>query len=209
MTVIGDLIVAGRDIAAEKLVRGSGGNLSGRTEDKIFITRSGADLGRLTEADFVTIEPTPNLPPTTKPSSELAMHLAAYRSRPESHIILHVHPPKAISLGLLSLPLPALTPDFYLHLGAMVPFIPYITPTTTELAEAVGPFLANHPAALLQNHGVIVTGRDTPQALLRLFLLEEQAAIYLDALPAGTPRTLTPSDMRHLDTITAGRYKLK
>lgn len=209
MTIIGDLIMAGRDIVAEKLVRGSGGNLSGRNGETIFITRSGADLSCLTEADFVTLELNQTMPPTVKPSSELTIHLAAYRSRPETLIVLHVHPPKAISLGLLSLPLPALTPDFYLHLGAMVPFIPYITPTTIELADAIGPFLANHPAVLLQNHGVMVTGRDTPQALLRLFLLEEQAAIYLDALPAGTPRTLTPSDMHHLDTITAGRYKLK
>lgn len=207
MSVIDRLIETGRDIVAEKLVRGSGGNLSGREGEGVVITRSGADLGCLRPADFVTILPGRATPTAPKPSSELTLHLAAYRSRPDTNIVLHVHPPKAISLGLLGLPLPALTPDFYFHLGAMVPLVPYLTPTTGELGEAIGQGLANHPALLLQNHGVLVTGRDTPQALLRLFLLEEQAAIYLDALPAGTPRILTPADRHNLDTITGGKYR--
>ena len=57
------------------------------------------------------------------------------------------------------------------------------------------------------NHGVLVTGRDVPQALLRLFLIEEHAAIYLDALAAGPPRVLSSLDMRQLDEVTGGRYK--
>jgi L-fuculose-phosphate aldolase len=135
------------------------------------------------------------------------MHLAAYHTRPETLVILHVHPPKAISLGLLNRSLPAITPDFYLHLGSSVPLLPYTTPTTEKLGRSVGRLLRLRPALLLQNHGVLVTGRDVQQALLRLFLIEEHAAIYLDALAAGRPRLLSPIDMRQLDEVTGGRYK--
>lgn len=206
-----DLIEAGREIVAQGLVRGSGGNLSGRSEGQIWITRSGADLGMLTAADFVLAQPgADSAQQSPRPSSELSMHLAAYDARPETEVVIHVHPPKAISLGLLGRSLPALTPDFYLHLGPSVPLVPYITPTTEQLAAGVSQTLVDNLAVLLQNHGVLVTGKTCRQALLRLFLLEEHSAIYLDALAVGEEiRILSERDIEQLDEITGGRYKLR
>ncbi|MCA9939787.1 MAG: class II aldolase/adducin family protein [Anaerolineales bacterium] len=209
--MITQLIAVGREIVDAGLVRGSGGNLSARRGVEMWITRSGADLGQLTGADFVPA----SLAPQTvvnqngpRPSSELAMHRAAYAARPATQVVLHVHPPRAISLGLVGKEMPAFTPDFYLHLGPCVPLVPYLTPTTDTLAAAVGVALAQAPAALLQNHGVIVVGETAAQALLRLFLLEEHAGIYLTALSAGTPRLLTTQEQRDLDEITGGRYRI-
>ena len=136
------------------------------------------------------------------------MHLSAYAVRPETQAIIHVHPPKAISLGILGCSLPALTPDGYLHLGAEVPLLPYITPTTDELGTAVAELLRTKVAVLLQNHGVIIIGNSVSQALLRLSLLEEAAGIYLDALAVSVPRALSAEDMENLDTITGGKYKM-
>jgi L-fuculose-phosphate aldolase len=204
--LLSELIEAGKEIVSQRLVRGSGGNLSGRHQDQIWITRSGTDLGALTTADFVPAV-TEHSP---RPSSELSMHLAAYDARPGAEVVIHVHPPKAISLGIIGRSLPALTPDFYLHLGPTVPLVPYITPTTAELAAGVSQELVVNPAVLLQNHGVLVTGSTTRQALLRLFLLEEHAVIYLDALATGEQiRILAKEDMQQLDEVTGGRYKLE
>lgn len=209
LQIISELIEAGKEIVSQGLVRGSGGNLSGRQNNQLWITRSGANLGLLTESDFVLVgEPPISTAQPPRPSSELAMHLAAYEAQPETNTVLHVHPPRAISLGLIGRLLPAQTPDFYLHLGPAVPLIPYITPTTEALAAAVGEQLVANPAVLLQNHGVLVTGHSIRQALLRLFLLEEHAAIYLDALATGQPlRLLNEQDMEALDQVTGGRYK--
>jgi L-fuculose-phosphate aldolase len=93
-------------------------------------------------------------------------------------------------------------------LGAEVPLLEYVTPTTEALGTAVANKLQHTPAVLLQNHGVLVIGQSVSQALLRLTLLEEQAGIYLDALAAGTPRIFTSEDMEELDRITDGRYKM-
>lgn len=209
--MIKQLIEVGRQIVAANMVKGWGGNLSGRFQDRILITRTGADLGQLTESDFVSVRFDP--PPThtkklmPQPSSEVMMHLTAYQSSPTVQAVLHAHPPKAIALGLTGRPLPALTPDFYLHVGPVVPLVPYITPTTEALATAVSHHLPAVTSVLLQNHGVLVTGNSVSQALLRLMLIEEQATIYLDALAVGSPRLLTAEDMQQLDEITGGKYR--
>ncbi len=207
--MIEQLIEAGRQIVSAHMARGWGGNLSGRYQGNIAITRSGADLGQLNRSDFVVV--TPRAPVhqqrLPKPSSELAMHLTAYQTQPTTQAIIHAHPPNAIALGLLGRDLPALTPDFYVHLGTSAPLLSYITPTTEELGAAVGELLVSSPAVLLQNHGVIVLGHSVSQALLRLMLLEEQAGIYLQALAVGEPRILTEEDMLRLDVVTGGRYR--
>ncbi len=216
MNLIDELIQAGEKIVVGGLVRGSGGNLSCRAApEMISITRAGADLGRLTPADFVSVPLAMDETAaggaadgaSIRPSSELAMHRAAYQAQPAAQVVLHVHPPQAISLGLVERELPAFTPDFYLHLGPRVPLIPYITPTTAGLATAVYAALRQGPAALLQNHGVIVMADSVTRALLRLFLLEEHAGIYLAALAVGAPRSLTLPDQEDLDRITGGRYR--
>jgi L-fuculose-phosphate aldolase len=211
--MIEQLIEAGRQIVAAGLVKGWGGNLSGRVRDKIVITRSGADLGQLTTEEFVLVRLNASVKQLQssqpRPSSEVAMHLSAYAVRPETQVVIHVHPPKAISLGILGYGLPALTPDFYVHLGTDVPLLPYITPTTEELGTAVAELLKVKTAVLLQNHGVIVIGNSVSQALLRLSLLEEAAGIYLDALAMGEPRVLSAKDREGLDTVTGGKYKME
>ena len=210
--MLDSLIAVGREIVQSGLVQGSGGNLSCLINGTIHITASGAKLGALTADDFVTVgaglSPLQEGAPARRPSSELPLHLAVYAALPWAQVVLHAHPPKAIALGALGRDLPALTPDFYLYLGARLPLVPYITPTTQKFADAVGNAIAGQRAALLQNHGVIVSGADAASALLRLQLLEEAAGIWLAALPVGEPRALTPDDCRALDEATGGRYRI-
>lgn len=205
--MLDSLITAGREIVQSGLAQGSGGNLSYRDGNTIHITASGAKLDALTTDEFVAVTTEGQTTSPRKPSSELLMHRAAYAALPWAQVVLHAHPPKAIALGALGRDLPALTPDFYLHLGQCVPLVPYLTPTTQEFADAVGSAIAGQRAALLQNHGVIVAGADPASALLRLQLLEEAAGIWLMALAAGEPRPLTPADCQALDEITGGRYR--
>lgn len=206
--MIDSLITASREIMQSGLAQGSGGNLSYRDGDTIHITASSAKLGTLTAEDFVAVTAEGHTASPRKPSSEFLMHRAVYAALPWARVVLHAHPPKAIALGALGRDLPALTPDFYLHLGQCLPLVPYLTPTTQEFADAVGNAIAGQRAVLLQNHGVIVAGADVASALLRLQLLEEAAGIWLSALPVGEPRALTPADCKALDEITGGRYRL-
>ncbi len=205
--MIEQLIEAGRQIVESKIAKGWAGNLSARHWNKILITRSGADLGNLTQTDLVYtgFQTTQLSLQSKRPSSELSLHLNIYKVQPEVQVIFHVHSPQAIAFGLLGMGLPAMTPDFYHHVGASVPLLPYLPPTTQELATAVAQVLKDSPAVLLQNHGVVVIGESVSQALLRLNLLEEQAGIYLAALSAGTPRQLWDADLEKLDELMVHR----
>ena len=207
--MIEQLIEAGRRIVAAGMVKGWAGNVSGRFQGKIVITRSGADLGSLSPSDFVFINPrTARLEQSLpRPSSELAMHLGAYEAGQHIQAVIHAHPPRVISLGLLGRSLPALTPDFYRHLGPSVPLLPYIAPATENLKTAVSLAFRSAPAVMLQNHGAVVVGESVSQALLRLNLLDEQAGIYLMALAAGEPRVLSDKEMRVLAKAAGGKYR--
>jgi methylthioribulose-1-phosphate dehydratase len=87
---IHQLIEFGRFAAARSWVPATGGNFSCRLADeRIAITRSGADKGALTTADFATISldaaPTPEL------SAETPLHLGRYRADAQIGAVLHVH----------------------------------------------------------------------------------------------------------------------
>ena len=98
--MIEQLIEAGKQLVQNNIAQGWGGNLSCRQDEEIVITRSGADLGNLKKTDFVIA---PKQWPVAdvralipKPSSELAMHLAAYRAQPEIRAVLHAIPPRQL-----------------------------------------------------------------------------------------------------------------
>ncbi len=206
------LCALGRDMVAAGLVRGSGGNLSIRVGERILMSGTGQPLDTLTPDNLVPIALDGTcLREGGKPSSEWQLHLAVYRLWPQVQVVVHAHPPYAIAWGALGQPIRPLTSDTYLHLGPYVPLVPYITPTTAALAEAVAKALQAHasPAVLLQNHGVVVLGETVAKARVRLEVLEDTARMLLLAHAAGTPRMLTSDDMAALDEATQGRYAFK
>jgi L-fuculose-phosphate aldolase len=202
-----NLAAAGRKLVEHGLVRGAGGNISLRWQELCYISPSGARLDRLSAADFVTLSiAQQNTWQISRASSEYAMHLACYRARPDAATVLHVHPPNCIALGCAGLSLPAITPDFYLAVGPEAPLLPYITPTTEELAEAVGQAIAASDAVLLANHGLVLVAASTEEAVLHSLVVEEAARIMLLAhAAAGSCSFLTPEHIAQLERTT-GRY---
>ncbi|MDW8318566.1 MAG: class II aldolase/adducin family protein [Anaerolineae bacterium] len=204
-----NLAAAGRKLVEHGLVRGSGGNLSLRWEDLCYITPTGARLDRLSAGDFVPLKIYgPNTWQLQRASSEHAMHLACYRTRPDAATVFHVHPPNCIALAAAGLSLPALTPDLYLAVGPEVPLLPYITPTTQALADAVAQALSgDSDAVLLRNHGLVLIAASTDEALVHTLLVEDAAYSVLQAYAAaGTCSFLTAEQMAELERVT-GRYR--
>ena len=87
------LALVGDDVVRAGLVVGSGGNLSARMpgDDACWVTTSGAWLDRLARpsfarvriADGAVLPQTPGGGSGARPTSELALHLATYRARPD------------------------------------------------------------------------------------------------------------------------------
>ncbi|RME25875.1 MAG: class II aldolase/adducin family protein, partial [Candidatus Zixiibacteriota bacterium] len=111
---------AGQLLATKGFVAGSDGNISARRgADEMLITVSGANKGMLTPSDLVEVDLSGNIRSGAgRPSSEMAMHLFAYRSRGDVGACVHSHPPFATALALAGIPLPPdILPEVVLFVG--------------------------------------------------------------------------------------------
>src|SRR5687767_15422321 len=87
----------GRRVVAAGLVVAAGGNIAARDPDTetVLVTPRGLALDQLQSAALARVNLDGSPPPgsTTAPSTELALHLAAFRARPDALVCLHLHPP--------------------------------------------------------------------------------------------------------------------
>ncbi len=151
-----------------------GGNVSIRLGDEIVITPAGINKGFMTEDDVIVVDMEGNkLRGSGKPSSEGKMHYEIYKLRPDVQAIIHSHPPFAVAFALAHRDLPDdILPECSILLGR-VPCLPYVTPSTIELAREVAQGLAHRNAAFMANHGVLTVGADLDEAYNRMELLEQ------------------------------------
>lgn len=180
-----NLAAVARKLVEHGFVRGAGGSVSLRWEDRCYISPAGARLDRLSAADFVPMSVEgQNTWQLARVSSEYALHLACYRARPDAQTTLRIQPPYCLALGCAGLGIGAISPDFYHAVGAHVPLLSYDGLTTQTLADAAGQAIAGHTAALLRNQGLVVTASSSDEALLRSTLIEQAAQIVLLAYAA-------------------------
>jgi L-fuculose-phosphate aldolase len=206
------MLAGDRAIAAEGIVRvcrrlyerglvaGPDGNVSVRlTDGTILVTPTALSKVDVTIDDLVIVRlDGAVLDGTRAPSSELRMHLRIYQLRADVHAVVHAHPPTATGFavageGFMS---PVL-PEVILQMGA-VPVVPYVTPGTQAFADSFGPFLGEHDAFLLANHGATTLGASLEVAHQRMESLEHAAKILLTARLLGTVHELSASDVRAL-----------
>ena len=130
--------------------------------------------------------------------SEISLHLAAYRARPDAAWVVHAHPPHATAwacAGESFWDAPFLA-EAVVSLGERIPVVAYVAPggSTAGLEAAI----ADNDAVLLGNHGVLTVGPDAETACLRMELLEHLARIALLARALGGTRPLPAEDVARL-----------
>jgi L-fuculose-phosphate aldolase len=193
------LVAAGRRLGARGLISAGEGNLSVRIgAGQILISPSGRRKDELAAADMLVV---PVRSPhggglgaasgeagdVPRPSSDVAIHRAIYEARPDAVAVVHAHLPASMALTLAGeVPDPAALPETALLLPAL-PFVPFATAGSAELAGAVAAALATGPepragAALLERHGAVALGATLDQAVDRLELVEVLCRTWRDAL---------------------------
>lgn len=189
-----DLVHCCYDLAASGLVPAAAGNVSVRIGDHVLVTGSGARLAEIGVDDLVLVGldgevVTGGPSPSRVPTSELAMHLATYRARPDVGAVVHVHGRHAVALSTVSPVVPAL--HYYcLDLGGPVPVAPYRTYGTTALAEVTVDALGAGQGVVMAHHGSLAVGPDLTAAAARAELLEWLCEVSLLAMSAGRPAVL-------------------
>jgi ribulose-5-phosphate 4-epimerase/fuculose-1-phosphate aldolase len=165
-------------------------------ERLVAITPRGIAFGQVGPGDAVLVEVDSDLRAVGAhegASTELALHLAAYRARrPEARVVLHLHSPFAVAACCLAIDRLPFIHAYQVLLGSEpTPVVPFAPPGTEELADAAAVALAagaTH-AILLANHGAVVVGSHETEALDRAELLEDCCRLTLLTLsqPACLP----------------------
>jgi L-fuculose-phosphate aldolase len=182
------------------------GNVSARLDaDRVLVTPSGVHKGFLEPAQLLEVDLDGRLlSGAGTPTGELAMHLEAYRQRPDARAVVHAHPPVCIALSLTDAQLNGFLPEVTLSIGRLE-VVPYARPLTDALARAVGQALKTIDAVILERHGTLAVGRDVAEAYAFTERLEHAAKVLWHAHALGAPKPLDPAEHRALVDIFSQR----
>ncbi|MDS0280748.1 class II aldolase/adducin family protein [Haloarcula onubensis] len=190
----------GRRMLDDGLTKGTGGNISVKTEDgTVAISPSGMaydDIG-VDDVPVVDIDGE-QVAGEKKPSSEFRMHTDVLRERDDVGAIVHNHSPYASTFASIDEPVEA---SHYLiaFIGDEIPVASYETYGTAELAEVALETLGEeYNACLLENHGVLATGATAEKAYEVALMVEYCARIHYQARSIGEPELLSDGE---IDTL--------
>lgn len=196
----------GYDVVRAGLVVGSGGNLSGRTPDDpdlCWVTAAGTWLDRLTRPSFALVQIRDGMvvDGDRSPTSELALHLATYRTRRDVNAVVHLHPQHVVLLNAVGESVRLVTTDHAYYLRR-VSTVPYAAPGSMELAALAAAAAADGTNCIvLAHHGCSVLADTVELAHKRARYLEEAAALTYRALALPHQWTLRECPPAFLDLI--------
>ena len=197
-----ELVATMQRIYRYRMTTTSGGNLSILDADgKIWITPARVDKGALTPADIVCVAPDGSYEGAHPPSSELPFHREIYRRRPDLRSIVHAHPGALVAFSICR-QLPDTRLQSHVHeVCGRVALAPYACPGTQALGEAIATtFASGADCVLLENHGVVIGGRDLREAFQRFETLEFAAQTLIRAAMLGPVQVLPPESLS-VDTM--------
>lgn len=181
------------------------GNLSARLSERYLLcTPSGVHKGRLAPEQIVKLALSGRpVDDRQKASSELRMHLALFAARPDVHAIIHAHSPNTVALTVAGVSMmEPVVPEVILALGG-VPTVPYASPTTSDVPQAVLAYAGSHDAFILERHGTVALATDLDTAFMHIEVVEHTAKITVAALSAGGARPLDEKERNKLARMGA------
>ena len=196
-------------------VAANDGNVSVKLDDgNILATPTGISKSFITPEKLILIDSKGSVleaPEGLRPSSEIKMHLRCYEKRPDISAVVHAHPPGATGFAVAHRSM-----DMYNLIGDVttigsVPLTPYGTPSTDEVPDAIEPYLENHDAMLLENHGALTVGKDLLTAYYRMESVELWAKITINAIILGGSYDISRENIEKLISLrsrygTTGRH---
>lgn len=133
------------------------GNISFRVSEKeVVCTPTQICKGFMKPEDLCVVDMEGNqLSGNRKRTSEVKLHLAIMKARPEIKSVMHCHPPHATAFGIAHEPIPqCILPEVEIFLGN-VPITRYAIPGSQEFANTILPFVDKTNIIILANHGTV------------------------------------------------------
>ena len=147
----------GRRIYQKGFAAANDGNISYRySEKEVICTPTMICKGFMKPDDLCIVDMEGNqLAGSRKRTSEVKLHLAIMKERPEIKSVVHCHPPHATAFGIAREPVPqCVLPEVEIFLGD-VPITQYTIPGGQDFAQTVLPFVHKTNVIILANHGTV------------------------------------------------------
>ena len=160
----------GRRLWIREYTDGNGGNITIRVGDNLALcTPTLICKGMMKPADMCLVDlDGKQLAGSRVRTSEALTHFGIMKRQPACKSCVHAHPPHATAFAIANVDIPScLIPEAEVFLGK-IGVAKYQTPGTPANADEVGEVGKIHQAVLMQNHGVIVWGKDVEDAYWKM-----------------------------------------
>lgn len=160
----------GKRLWQREYTDGNGGNITIRVGDNLVLcTPTLICKGFMTPEDMCLVDlEGKQLAGIRVRTSEALTHFGIMRRQPAAKCCIHAHPPHATAFAIAKTEVPScLIPEAEVFLGK-IGVARYETPGSTANADEVGKVGRDHQAVLMQNHGVIVWGKDVEDAYWKM-----------------------------------------
>lgn len=133
-----------------------------------------------------------------KRTSEVMLHLAIMKTRPEVKSVVHCHPPHATAFGIAREPVPqCVIPEVEIFLGD-VPITKYAIPGGQDFADTVLPFVHKSNVIILANHGTVSYGETVERAFWWTEILDAYCRILMLSRGLGRVNYFTEPEAQAL-----------
>ena len=190
----------GRRVYAKGFAAANDGNISVRLNDKeVLCTPTMMCKGFMKCEDMCKVDyEGKQLAGTRKRSSEILLHLAIYKQRPDVKAVVHCHPPHATAFAVAGEPIPkCVLPEVEVFLGE-VPTAVYETPGTQKFAHTIVPHLKSANTIILSNHGTVTFGPDLEKAYWNSEIIDAYCKILILAKQIGKVNYFTQGQTKEL-----------
>jgi L-fuculose-phosphate aldolase len=179
---------------------GNDGNISYRiSENQVVCTPTLVCKGYLKPDDLCIVDMEgKQLSGKRKRTSEVMLHLAIMKERPEVKSVVHCHPPHATAFGIAREPVPqCVLPEVEIFLGD-VPITRYEIPGGQEFANTILPFVHQCNVIILANHGTVSFGETVEKAFWWTEILDAYCRILMLSRGLGNINYFTEPEAKAL-----------
>ncbi len=190
----------GRRVYNKGFAAANDGNISIRVgENEVLCSPTMICKGFMTPEDICAVDMNGDqIAGKRKRTSEVLLHLAIMKERPDVKAVVHCHPPHATAFGVAREPIPqCVLPEVEVFMGE-VPFAPYETPGGQEFAQTVVPFLKATNTIILSNHGTVSFGKTLQEAYWKTEILDAYCRILILSKQLGGITYLDEQKSREL-----------
>lgn len=190
----------GRRVYNKGFAAANDGNISIRVgENEVLCSPTMICKGFMSPDDICAVDLDGNqIAGTKKRTSEILLHLAIMKQRPDVKAVVHCHPPHATAFATAGEAIPqCILPEIEVFMGE-VPIAPYETPGGQDFADTIKPFTQGTSAIILRNHGTVSFGPELEQAYWKTEILDAYCKILLLSNQLGGVTYLNEQKSREL-----------